>query len=135
MEHFVHAVLVRAAEFIRNGWTQKVLARDAKGVPCPPEADYATGRSLKGALWAAALSIARSTEHAQDLYTRAAARVKGVISQGVAVDPLDLWNDAEQRTKDDVIAAIEAAVTGEDLDAVWARYRRQPRPVGRVQPA
>jgi hypothetical protein len=100
VESLAHDLLVEAKRLVASGWCQRTVARDAKGrsvLPADPAA----------ASWSAAGAI-----------MRAAAREPAVQPFAVAMDELaavidagpQTWNDAADRSAEDVVRALSDAV-------------------------
>lgn len=102
----VERILESAIESIKTGWTQEKMARNSDGHEVDPTDDSACRWCLIGALL-------KSTQNADgsvsmDLgseYRDVTDTLKALIGE----DRLSLWNDAEGRTQEDVLALLNAA--------------------------
>jgi hypothetical protein len=99
-----------ASRLIERGWTQHADARDADESIVHPCDGRAVSWSLLGALVAAVEHVACSDgEHAA---IGQLARTCTLLADIVDSDSLEQWNDARERTRDDVVAVLEQAATG-----------------------
>ena len=110
----VVAMLMEARGFLFRGWSKGVQARDERGHVVIVWSDEALFWSLVGALLASWHRhddkldedfVAHSAEaRALSEATKVLARTSGTLA-------LDPWNDAPERTRSDVIAAIDGALS------------------------
>jgi hypothetical protein len=84
---------------IEHGWTQGHFAKNALGEPCPFEAEEATCFCAAGAIWRASGSFEEATSPGQ----AALEALTELVPNGAVAH----WNDAEERTKDEVIATFD----------------------------
>lgn len=90
-------LLLEAIKKIEQGWCQGAKARDLEGEPIRPQGHAACSWSIIGALDARIMAP----------FSRDATRASNVLySLTKEVDPVSLsaWNDAPERTKEEVIA-------------------------------
>jgi hypothetical protein len=98
-----------ARQLIERGWTQYADARRADGSIVHPCDGGAVSWSLLGALVVAVEGVAVSEgEHAA---IGELARTCVLLAEIVDSDSLEEWNDAGERTREDVLAALEQAAT------------------------
>jgi hypothetical protein len=96
-EDALRAVVAR----IERGWSQGADARDAQGRSVALTSDEAQAWSLIGAFALAATDgIPRS--HVR--------RALVVLSDVIATDSLQEWNDDHDRTREEVLSALEQAI-------------------------
>ena len=94
---------------IEEGWTQHADARAADGSAVHPCDRRAVSWSLLGALVAAVENVAASEgEHAAIAQL---ACTCNVLAGLLDTDSLEEWNDARERVRDDVVAALDQAAT------------------------
>jgi hypothetical protein len=94
---------------IERGWTQYADARRADGSIVHPCDGGAVSWSLLGALVVAVEGVAAiEGEHAA---IRELARTCVLLADIVDSDSLEEWNDAGERTREDVLAALGQAAT------------------------
>lgn len=119
----VSEALQEARAKIEVGWTQKVGARDANGNPCIVYEDVARSWCASGAI-ATALdlgklgnaSMGKTDPEATARYERATlTRNKAEEFLVKAIDALTYWsvpswNDRDERTKEEVLAAFDKAI-------------------------
>lgn len=92
---------------IEKGWTQGADARAADGGAVHPCDGRAVSWSLLGALVAAVEQVAGTEgEHAA---IPQLARTCLLLADIVDTDSLERWNDAPERGRDDVLAALDRA--------------------------
>jgi hypothetical protein len=92
---------------IERGWTQHADARAADEGIVHPCDGRAVSWSLLGALVAAVEHVAASEgEHAAICQL---ARTCTLLADIVDTDSLEQWNDSRERTRDDVVAALDQA--------------------------
>ena len=100
-------LLRRARDRVANGWTQHYAARDVDNVPCGAKDDRAASFCAFGALWAdgdvagGLASVAAYTRLTNELQPAFDKRHNGDLAK---------WNDDPERTKDEVLAAFDAAL-------------------------
>ena len=87
---------MKAFEYVQKGWTQHTSARNALGEPIMPRSVHAVEWCAIGAIGAACL------DHASDFEAWLARRLPGGLR-------LDDWNDAPERTKEEVVMALALA--------------------------
>ena len=108
----VERILENAIESIKTGWTQEKMARNSDGHEVDPTDDSACRWCLIGAL-------VKSTQNADgsvsmDLgsdYHQATDSLRSLIGN----NRLSLWNDAEERTQEDVLTLLNAACILQDV--------------------
>lgn len=107
------AMLMEARGLLLRGWSKGAQARDERGHVVNAWSDEAASWSLVGALLASwhrhddrldADFVAHSAE------ARALADATDVLSRATGTLALDLWNDATERNRGDVIAAVDRAL-------------------------
>ena len=98
-----------ARRLIEGGWTQHADARAADKSVVHPCDERAVSWSLLGALVAALEDVAASDgEHAA---IGQLARTCILLADIVDTDSLEEWNDAGERTREDVLDALDQAAT------------------------
>jgi hypothetical protein len=112
-EHTAAAMLTEARGLLDRGWSKGAQARDARGHVVNAWSDDAAAWSLIGALLASwhrhdnrldADFVAHSVE------ARALAEATDVLSRATGTLAIDPWNDAPERSRADVIAAVDRAL-------------------------
>jgi hypothetical protein len=97
-------ILARARVLIdAGGWCQRAEARDSTNRPAHPAGPSATSWSLTGAIYAAARFD--GTPERRSRYEAAVAWTAQVLGS-----PPGAWNDADGRTREDVLGAIDTAL-------------------------
>jgi hypothetical protein len=108
------AMLMEARGLLLRGWSKGAQARDVRGHVVNAWSDKAASWSLVGALLASwhrhdnpldADFVAHSAE-AQGL-----ADATDVLSRATGTLAIDFWNDAPERNRDDVLTAVDRALT------------------------
>jgi hypothetical protein len=100
-------LLEHARDLIERGWTQHADARAADENVVHPCDGRAVSWSLLGALVAAVEHVAAAEgEHAA---IRQLARTCLLLADVVDADSLERWNDAGERGRDEVVAALDRA--------------------------
>jgi hypothetical protein len=92
---------------IERGWTQHADARAADGSVVHPCDGRAVSWSLLGALVAAVEHIA--ADEGEHTAIGQLARTCMLLADIVDTDSLEEWNDARERARDDVVAALDHA--------------------------
>jgi len=99
-----------ARQLIERGWTQHADARTADDSVVHPCDGSAVSWSLLGALVVAVEGVAASNgEYAA---IRELARTCVLLADIVDSDSLEEWNDDAERTRQDVLGALEQAAKG-----------------------
>jgi hypothetical protein len=108
------AMLMEARGLLLRGWSKGAQARDVRGHVVNAWSDEAASWSLVGALLASwhrhddrldADFVAHSAE------AQALADTTDVLSRASGTLAIDAWNDAPERNRGDVIAAIDRALS------------------------
>ena len=108
------AMLTEARGLLRSGWSKGAQARDARGHIVNAWSDEAASWSLVGALLASwhrhddrvdADFVAHSAE------TRALTAGTDVLSRATGTLAIDTWNDEPERTRAEVLAAVDRALS------------------------
>jgi hypothetical protein len=99
-------LLLDAAELVSRGWVQGVDAIDANGAAVEPWDDAAAAWSLLGALVA---SLERRVSPGLPPAVDELAGACAALVPYVDHDVLSTWNDAPERTRGEVLAALYAA--------------------------
>jgi hypothetical protein len=102
-EEIAVALLLDAQELIARGWCQDVAAVSRNGRAVEPTSIHARGWSALGALTAAYRSYPAHDGEARLAFAVA----RRALARGRA---LDTWNDEPGRTREQVVAAFQAAV-------------------------
>lgn len=98
-----------ARRLLERGWTQHADARGADQSVVHPCDGRAVSWSLLGALVAAVEHVAASDgEH---VALGQLARTCNLLADIVDTDSLEQWNDAGERVREDVLAALDWATT------------------------
>ena len=97
-------VFVKAAEYVRRGWTQETFARDGRGEPVKVDAESACEWCVAGALKAACmeLELCSAFRWASEIHLRKSIGLPDSVT-------LTGWNDATDRLRSEVIEALEMA--------------------------
>jgi len=107
-------MLTEARGLLLRGWSRGAQARDARGQVVNAWSDDAASWSLIGALLASwhrhdnkldVDFVAHSAE------ARGLAEATDVLSRATGTLAIDPWNDAPERNRGDVIAALDRALT------------------------
>ena len=98
MSDMVAKVLLRAAELVEMGHCKDVLALDAVGVETAPENAHAVAWCVVGAIVRASHEVGKHQ-----------ALVPFMAHHGFDVKGMLDWNNAPERTADEVAAALRAA--------------------------
>ena len=101
------AVLEGAIDLIKQGWTQKALARNERGWTVSPMHHGACTWCIEGALFKAQwdLSPGVEGEYLDPMASRLVAFFRAPISE---------WNDQEGRTQSEVVEAMEEFLNSEE---------------------
>ena len=99
-------VLEKAKALVASGWTQGYIAEDPSGHSCCPMSDVACRWCLLGACERAMFDHGH---HQKDSWLEMLAVVKRAISASGEISPI-AWNDAPERTQQDVLAFLDAAI-------------------------
>lgn len=99
------ALLARAAQRVREGWSQQADARDVRGLPVEPWSDAAAAWSLLGSLVAAL----DGPEAVAEVGLAELARAMTAIADLIEEHSLEGWNDAPTRTQREVVSVLERA--------------------------
>lgn len=96
---------MKPSEYIRQGWCQGAVARNATGVPCQPTHRDATAWCLYGA-------INKTYPEDTEQRTRIMDRIRHILraQRFIHVDDpasLALWNDHPKRTQQEVIQLLQ----------------------------
>jgi hypothetical protein len=102
-------LLADASALVRRGWTRLAEARDVEGVPVEPWSELAVEWSLLGAL-VASLERGTAAGATPDVVELAAACVR--LAHVIEEPSLQRWNDAEGRSRDEVVEVLERAHAG-----------------------
>lgn len=96
---------MKPSELLRSkGWCQGALALDAQGGTVQPGDPNAVAHCMVGSYWAVyRTSLFGATGTSSDMV-----RYKLAHHLGIRLGDLTKWNDDPKRTKDEVIAALEA---------------------------
>lgn len=97
-------ILLRARARVERGWTQEAFARKASGVSTHPAHEDACSWCLEGATF----QLTR-IDHL--------AAARDALRDVVGTTDLALWNDTSERTKEEVLVAIDAALAKFPEDA------------------
>jgi len=100
-------ILAGAGALLRQGWCQGADARDEDGDAVPGWDPEATSWSVLGALLGSQGPGARA---AQQIPVQALASAAAAVGRAAEAYSLKTWNDAENRTHADVLAAIDRAI-------------------------
>jgi hypothetical protein len=98
-----------ACRLLEQGWTQHADARAADQSVVHPCDGRAVSWSLLGALVAAVEHVAAS--EGELVAIGQLARTCNLLADIVDTDSLEQWNDAGERVRDDVLAALDQATT------------------------
>jgi hypothetical protein len=113
------AMLREARSLLHRGWSRGAQARDAQGRVALPWSDEAASWSLLGALLAT--WQVHDMEDADFVAHRADARALGdateALGAATGTAALDRWNDAEGRSVNEVVAAVDRALAALDRAA------------------
>ena len=105
----VDELLVATRERLAFGWTQGTTLQDLEGAPTS-EPSEAARFCVLGAFAHASYSLGSDV----DTYHSALQRLCDVIDPGATraapLVAIPVWNDAHERTQDDVLAAFDAAL-------------------------
>lgn len=97
-------VLKRARRLLERGWCQHQMASDAKGGMCAAGSSRAVAFCARGAIWTSAMALCSPEWHraAED----AEAAMEPIVGGMVA------WNNAPERTHEEVLQAFDRAAEG-----------------------
>lgn len=107
------AMMSEARRLVKSGWCQGAHARDRDGLEVPSWSEEARSWSLLGALlssWHRQDSQGDADVVAQLAEAHALGEATEVLGEVVGTAALDGWNDSAQRTKKDVVAAMDVAL-------------------------
>jgi hypothetical protein len=94
---------------IARGWSQGADARDAEGRPIEPWDRRASSWSILGALVAVLERHARTTG---ELPLEDVAAALYAIADVVQIESLEEWNDSLAQSQEDVLGALDRAISG-----------------------
>jgi len=108
------AMVSGARSLVESGWCQGAHARDGAGFEVPSWSEEARSWSLLGALLSSwhhqdSQKDANVVAHLVDAH--ALGEATEVLGEVVGTAALDRWNDATKRTKEDVVAAMDGALS------------------------
>lgn len=92
-------ILIESRRLLEQGWTTRASARTDKGIPC--EWDEA-----KACQWCSTGAMLRVAS----MFVPAHARALALLKEVLGVHSVVAWNDAPGRTKEEVLAAFDAAI-------------------------
>jgi hypothetical protein len=105
-------MLQEARGLLLKGWSRGAQARDAQGEVVLPWSDEACSWSLLGALLATwqvhDMADADFVAHRAD--ARALGDATQALGEATGTAALDQWNDAEERSLGEVVAAVDSAL-------------------------
>jgi hypothetical protein len=107
-------MMSEARRLVMSGWCQGAHARDRGGLEVPSWSEEARSWSLLGALlssWHHQDSQKHSDIVAHLVDAHALGEATEVLGEVVGTAALDRWNDATMRTKEDVVAAMDGALS------------------------
>ena len=106
------AMLQEARGLLQRGWSRGAQARDPQGHVVLPWSEEAASWSLLGALLATwqvhDMADADFVAHRAD--ARALGDATQALGEATSTAALDRWNDAEERTLGEVLAAVDRAL-------------------------
>ena len=107
------AMVSEARRLVQSGWCQGAHARDRAGLEVSSWSEEARSWSLLGALLSSwhrqdSQDDADVVAHLADAH--ALGEATEVLGEVVGTAALDRWNDADKRTKKDVVAAMDGAL-------------------------
>jgi hypothetical protein len=108
------AMMSEARRLVESGWCQGAHARDGAGLEVPSWSEEARSWSLLGALltsWHHRDSQEDADVAAHLVDAHALGEATEVLGEVVGTAALDRWNDAATRTKTDVVAAMDGALS------------------------
>ena len=108
------AMVHEARRLVMSGWCQGAHARDGAGLEVPSWSEEARSWSLLGALlssWHRQDSQDDADVGAHLADAHALGEATEVLGAVVGTAALDRWNDAAKRTKKDVVAAMDGALS------------------------
>lgn len=114
-------VLKLAKELIAKGWCQYYAAIGAGGRPVFPGSSYACKWCLTGSL-VGAISMKKGLAS----YTELLRTSSFAMREALGTDALMAWNDAPDRTQEDVLAAFDKGIA--IAEAVTVEPARKPSP-------
>ena len=100
-------LLQHARQLVDRGWTQHADARAADKSSVHPWDDRATSWSLLGALVAAVERIAATDDEHTAISELARTCIH--LADTLDADSLEHWNDSADRTREDVLSALDHA--------------------------
>ena len=107
------AMVSEARRLVKRGWCQGAHARDKAGREVPSWSEEARSWSLLGALlssWHRQDSQAAPDVVAHLADAHALGEATEVVGQVVGTAALDRWNDHAERTRKEVVAALDGAL-------------------------
>lgn len=100
-------VLLDAAAIVRKGWTQGELAVDANG-------EFVWATHPKACKWCALGAMTLAVANQNKFVSRKLLKdAVAALSSAVGTRQLSYWNDAPERTAEQVALAMEAAANAE----------------------
>jgi hypothetical protein len=108
------AMVSEARRLVKRGWCQGAHARDGAGLEVPSWSEEARSWSLLGALLSSwhrqdSQDDGDITAHLVDAH--ALGEATEVLGEVVGTAALDRWNDATKRTKNEVVDAMDGALS------------------------
>jgi hypothetical protein len=104
VEALAEQMLCEAYELVLSGWCQETDAQDELGRTIEPSSAFARRWSAVGALERAWRRMPGEDDLAIEAFGRANLALTGTVR-----DVPRQWNDREERTRDDVLVALERA--------------------------
>jgi len=100
-------ILKEVRDLIERGWTQGTFARTEDGMQCDPEDEDAASWALDGAICGALSELTPQSFHEERLRI---AQILISAASGVEIKNLARFNDAPDRTREEILAVIDRAI-------------------------
>ncbi len=106
----VDELLLATRERLAFGWTQGTTLQDLEGAPTSDPAEAARFCVL-GAFAHASHSLHSDTDTYHSAMQRLCDVIDPAATRAAPLVAIPVWNDAQERTQDDVLAAFDAALS------------------------
>ena len=117
-EYQVTEILQGAKIHLYEGWTQGVDALDKEDIVCSPLSPHAVCWCLGGAIRRASRTLDNTNPVDRVAEGSARERVHAQLkkSYGLTWETMEMWNDNRNRSKEEVLNAVQAAIEAQGVE-------------------